>query len=79
MQKYPLGKTPLQVRMERWAEEYTWLNGHKPAYIPIHPLEYAKLADSLKFSGIATISGTCYQMLPLGVRVSTRMEQPEDA
>ena len=76
--KYAFGKTPLQVRMERWVEEYTWINGFKPAYVPIHPKEYADLAESPRFSGIANVHGTCYQMLPLGIRVSQRMEQPNE-
>ena len=65
---FGFGKTPLSVRVARFVDEYTFTNGHKPKYIPLHPTEYNKLADSAAWTGVAECWGTRYLMLPLGVR-----------
>lgn len=46
LETYPFGKTPLKVRVARYIKNY------QPArFIPIHPTEYNKLADSARFTG----------------------------
>lgn len=63
--KYPLGKTPLSVRMDRYLDEFCDFYGVEPKYIPIHPKEYRALLDSPKFSGVYRE----LQILPLGTRL----------
>ncbi len=70
---YPLGKTPLSVRVARFVDEYTFVHGRKPKYIPIHPTEYNKLVESAAWTGVAECWGTRYLMLPLGVRMEARI------
>lgn len=60
LDNYPLGKTPLDVRVKRWAEYI----GADPATdkIPIHPDEFWELADSPKFNG--RVAG--FKVRPIG-------------
>jgi len=63
--RYPQGKTPLTVRMDRYLDEFCPWVGREPKYIPIHPKEYMQLLESAKFSGVYR----GLQILPLGVRI----------
>ena len=62
---YCLGKTPLDVRIERYA-----LNHVDAEYIPIHPKEYLELMDTPK--GISFVRGQeelyGLPVVPLGYR-----------
>ena len=70
---YSMGKTPLSVRVARYVDEYTFVQGVKPKYIPIHPKEYNVLEQNASFTGVAECWGTRYLMLPLGVRTTERI------
>ena len=59
-QAYAMGKTPLNVRMDRYI---LWFSPTK--YIPIHPKEYAILADKASFKDVYR----GLKILPLGVRI----------
>jgi hypothetical protein len=63
---YPLGKTPLAVRVERYIEWHRWTHGSIPGSVPIHPKELSKLWDSQKFNGTIKVGGECYMLRAIG-------------
>ena len=67
MKDYTIGKTPLGVRIERYLDSGLMLPDQK--YIPIHPKEYAALAEKASFSGVYKDGDEQWQILPLGSRI----------